>query len=80
MLIYVKPESVKRLKDIDGEYTGTIIAQSEDNDFNKGKVWLNKWFSINYIGENGFRQCPEANAEVRWFIEEHEYKDYGIGE
>jgi len=74
MLIYVKPESVKRLEN------GDIIAQSEDNDFNKGKVWLNKWFSINYIGENGFRQCPEANAEVRWFIKEHEYKDYGIGE
>ena len=85
-LFSAKPETVNRLTNPNGEmingsrYTGTIVAMSADNAFNRdvAKVRTNCWFSINYIGEQGFSQCREANSEVRWYISENEYHKYGI--
>ena len=82
----VKPETVNRLTNPNGEmingskYTGTIVGQSADNNFNKeNNIKIGAWFSINYCA-NGFVNNPEANAEFRWFISEHEYNKYGIAD
>lgn len=84
-LLTVKKETVHRLTYADNKtgsggtrYTGTIVGQSADNNFNKeNNVKIGAWFSINYCA-NGFVNNPEANAEARWFISEHEYDNHGI--